>query len=397
MTVKLAVNRRIAGVAAVSALAMTLAACGGNSEGEDTTPAEDTTAEQTEEGGEDESEAGSEGESEEGGEEAPAADLAESLAGGGASSQENAQVYWTGEFMATRGVNTSYDPTGSSAGRENFIAGSIDYAGTDSYFDEEEIAAANERCGSELLELPVYISPTALVYNLPEVENLNLTSEAIAKIFNGDITTWNDPIIAEANEGVELPDTEIIPVHRSDGSGTTKNFMKYLSAVAPDFWPHEAAEDWPVEGGQSGERTSGVIETIKSTEGTIGYADASQAGDLGTAAIQVGESFVEYSPEAAAAIFEGSTPTEDATDLRLTYDLDFATEAEGVYPLVMVSYLAACQTYDDPTVGATVKEFLTYVASEEGQQGAADPEVAGIAPINEELRTAVMAAIDSIG
>lgn len=389
MTVKLAVNRRIAGVAAVSALAMTLAACGGSNGGEETSkPAEETTSAAEETTSAEESAS-----AEETTEAAP--ELSGSLAGGGATSQENAQVFWTGEFMATTGVEVSYDPTGSGGGRENFIAGSIDYAGTDSYLDEEELAAASERCGGgEVLELPVYISPTALVYNLPGVDTLNLTTEAIVGIFDGTITTWNDPKIAEANEGVELPETAIVPVHRSDESGTTKNFMKYLSAVAPDAWPHEPAEVWPIEGGQSGNGTSGVIETIKAAEGTIGYADASQAGDLGTAAIQVGENFVEYSAEAAAAIFEGSEPTGDATELRLTYKLNYATDVEGVYPLVMVSYLVGCQTYDDANTGANVKAFFEYVASAEGQDGAAAE--AGIAPINDELRTAIMAAIDTM-
>ncbi|MPV37216.1 phosphate ABC transporter substrate-binding protein PstS [Georgenia subflava] len=375
MTVKLAGSRRLAGVAAISALALTLAACGSSN-------AENGASEETA-----------------GGEESAA--LSGTLPGAGASSQENAMNGWLAGFSeANPDVQVSYDPTGSGTGREMFLNGAVMFGGTDSMFDEEELAAGADRCyGGEVVELPLYISPIAVAYNLPgvEAENLNLAPETLAQIFAGEITTWNDPAIAETNPDVELPDTAIVPVNRSDDSGTTENFTEYLAAAAGDAWPHEASETWPITGTQSGAQTSGVVSTLESAEGTIGYLDASQVPEgFGTVAIGVGEEFVPFSPEAAAAVVDASPATEDATDLRLTIDLARDTAESGAYPIVLVSYSFACSVYETESDAENVKALLTYIASEEGQQRAADPSVAGSAPISEDLRAKVTAAIDQI-
>ncbi|MCK6209716.1 phosphate ABC transporter substrate-binding protein PstS [Georgenia sp. EYE_87] len=373
MTVKLAGSRRMAGVAAISALAITLAACGGSEADE-----------ATEAGGED-----------------TAAELSGTLPGAGASSQENAMNGWLAGFTEQYpDVQASYDPVGSGTGREQFINGATLFGGTDSKFDEEELAAGAERCyGGEVVELPLYISPIAVAYNLPgvEAENLNLEPETLAAIFNGDITRWNDPAIAESNPDVELPDLDIVPVNRSDDSGTTENFTEYLAAAAGDAWPHEASETWPISGTQSGAQTSGVVSTLQAAEGTIAYLDASQVPEgFGTVAVGVGEEFVPFSPEAAAAVVDASPAAEDATDLRLTIDLARDTEESGAYPIVLVSYTMACSVYETEQDAENVKALLTYIASEEGQQRAADPTVAGSAPISEDLRTKVTAAIEQI-
>jgi phosphate transport system substrate-binding protein len=375
MTVKLAGNRRLAGVAAISALAITLAACGNGD------------AETTETGG-------SEGT-------AAAADLSGTLPGAGASSQENAMNGWLAGFTEQNpDVQASYDPVGSGTGREQFLNGATLFGGTDSKFKEEELAQGAERCyGGEVVELPLYISPIAVSYNLPgvEAENINLEPETLAGIFNGDVTRWNDPAIAEANPDVELPDLDIVPVNRSDDSGTTENFTEYLAAAAGDAWPHEASETWPISGTQSGAQTSGVVSTLEAAEGTIAYLDASQVPDgFGTVAVGVGEEFVPFSPEAAAAVVDASPAAEDATDLRLTIDLARDTQESGAYPIVLVSYTMACSTYESDQDAENVKALLTYIASEEGQQRAADPSVAGSAPISEDLRTKVTAAIEQI-
>lgn len=327
---------------------------------------------------------------------ADGAELSGQIAGAGASSQENAALAWIAGFTESTDVTVTYDPTGSGTGREQFLNGTVEFAGSDSALDEDELAAATDRCfGSEALELPLYISPIAVVYNLDlDTEHLNLEGETIAKIFAGEITNWNDPEIAEANPGVELPDLEIIPVNRSDKSGTTGNFTEYLAAVAPEVWTHGGVEEWPISGTQSGGQTSGMIDVVASAEGAIGYADASRAGDLGTVAVGVGEEFVPYSAEAAAKVVDSSPSTEDATDLRLTIDL--ARDVEGSYPIVLISYLLACGSYDDAGTAANVAAYLEYVASEEGQERAAQPDVAGSAPISPELREKVTAAIDTI-
>lgn len=320
------------------------------------------------------------------------------LAGAGASSQEAAVGGWQAGFQtANPGVTINYDPVGSGGGREAFIAGGTAFAGSDAYLDDEELAASAERCGGEpAIDLPLYIAPIAVIYNLPDVENLQLSPETLAGIFTAQITNFNDPAIAADNPGVELPDQDITPVHRSDDSGTTENFTDYLGQAAPMAWTYEADGLWPadIEGGEAANGTSGVVEAVTAGEGAIGYADASQAGELGTAAIKVGEEFVEYSPEAAAAVLEASTPVTGRPEGDLAYDLARDTTESGTYPIVLVSYHIVCKTYMDPAQGNLVKAYLTYIASAEGQMAAA--EAAGSAPISDALREQVNASIELI-
>ncbi|WP_163543588.1 phosphate ABC transporter substrate-binding protein PstS [Occultella kanbiaonis] len=375
---KLAPSRRLAGITAISALALTLAACGGG-DGDDTSTDGDT-------GGDNGGDATS--------------DLSGSIAGSGASSQENAVGGWIAGFTeANPGVTVSYDPTGSGTGRDQFLNGTVLFAGSDAAMDDEELAAGVDRCfGGEVIELPLYISPIAVIYNLPgvEAENINMSAATIAGIFAGEITNWNDPAIADVNPDVELPDLPIVPVNRSDESGTTENFTEYLTATAPDVWTHGPAETWPISGTQSGAQTSGMIDTVSGAEGTIGYADASRAGDLGTVAVGVGAEFVPFSPEAAAKIIDVSPAAEGATDLRLTIDLARDTTEAGTYPIVLVSYSIACSLYETEEDAANVAAYLSYVASPEGQDRAAQPDVAGSAPISDDLRERVTAALEQI-
>ena len=191
----------------------------------------------------------------------------------------------------TAAPRISYDGVGSGGGREKFISGGVAFAGSDTPLSESEgeLAKAVKRCApGELVEVPDYISPIAIIYNLPGVEELKLDPETLAKIFNQEIENWNDPEIAKENPEVELPETRIVPVNRSDESGTTENFTDYLSKVAPSVWTHEVSGEWPVKGGEAASGTSGVVEAVSAGEGAIGYADASQAGELGKAMIKVG-------------------------------------------------------------------------------------------------------------
>jgi phosphate transport system substrate-binding protein len=164
-------------------------------------------------------------------------DLSGEIAGAGSTAQQAAQEAWIAEFEnANSGATLSYDPVGSGGGRDQFIAGGVAYAGSDAALstEEGELEKATKRCApGELIEVPNYVSPIAIVYNLPEVEGLQLSPETLAKIFSQEITTWNDKAIAADNPGVDLPDTRITPVNRSDESGTTENFTEYLSEVVP--------------------------------------------------------------------------------------------------------------------------------------------------------------------
>lgn len=328
------------------------------------------------------------------------AELTGSLAGSGASSMQNAQTAWTESFMGLVGaeggdIQVTYDATGSGTGREQFLASEVKFAGTDSPLDEEELAASTEVCnGEQAFNLPVYISPIAVVYNLEGVDELNLTPQVIGEIFAGTITKWNDPKIVEHNPDATLPDQDIVPVHRSDDSGTTENFTEYLSENAPEAWTHGPIETWPIDGGQSGDGTSGLISTVEGGNGTIGYADASQAGNLGIAKIQVGEQFVEYSADAAAKAVDVSPRAEGRAENDIVVELDRTTTEEGVYPIVLISYLALCGSYADSAEGNAVKAYASYVVSEQGQQTGA--ESAGSAPLSSELSSEAQAAIDGI-
>ncbi len=366
-------RRKLGMIATFGALALTLAACGSDNPTQEGTTDATTDAEQATDGG-----------------------TSGTLVGAGASSQESAMQAWIAGFQAANPDATlSYDPVGSGGGRTQFTEGGTDFGGTDAALDEEEWALAEARCEPGVpAELPLYISPIAVAFNLPGIDSLNLSPETLAGIFAGEITSWDAPEIAEANEGVELPALAITPVNRSDESGTTENFTEYLAAAAGDAWPHEPSGDWPFSGTQSAQGTSGVVQTVQSAEGAITYADASKVGTLGTVAVLVGEDYVPYSPEAAAAVVDASPLAEGRAATSLVRELERDTTASGVYPIVLVSYTMACTAYDDPGTAASVKAFLTYVASEEGQQAAAD--AAGSAPISADMRDAVMAIVDDI-
>jgi phosphate transport system substrate-binding protein len=322
--------------------------------------------------------------------------LSGSLAGSGATSQESAQNAWAAKFMeANPDVDLSYDPVGSGGGRTAFLEGGVGFAGSDSALDEEERTQAKERCeGGDAYNLPLYISPIAVVYNLEGVDSLQLSPSTIAKIFDGKITKWNDPAIAADNPGASLPDSGITPVNRSDESGTTKNFTEYLSKTAGADWPHEASGDWPRQGTQSAQGTSGVVQAVQGGQGTIAYADHSQAGSLGVAKIKVGDTYAEPTAEGAAKVVEESPKKDGLPEHDLAIDLKRDTTTAGAYPLVLVSYIVVCSKYADAAEGDLVKAYVGYLASEEGQQVAADE--AGSAPISGSLRTEVEASIESI-
>lgn len=318
------------------------------------------------------------------------------LSGAGASSQENAMATWKAGYEgACSGTTVQYDSVGSGAGRSQFIDGAVSFAGSDAALDETETEQAVERCnGAEVVNLPAYISPIAVVFNLEGVDSVNLSPDTIAGIFNQDITTWNDDAIADDNPDAELPDTDIVPVNRSDESGTTENFVAYLSEAAGDTWTHDISGDWPIEPVEAAQGSSGVVSAVEGGEGTIGYVDASHVGELGTAAVGVGDGFVEYSPESAAAIVEASPQRESNSDNDHAIELDYTTDDTRAYPIVLVSYEIACMVYPEQSEADLVKSYLSYVVSEEGQEVVA--EEAGSAPLTEGTRESLQETIDAI-
>ncbi|WP_067433975.1 phosphate ABC transporter substrate-binding protein PstS [Nocardioides jensenii] len=326
--------------------------------------------------------------------------LSGKLVGGGASSQASAQDAWIAGFSTVASdVTVTYDPQGSGTGRENFISGGYKFAGTDAYLTDEEgeLSDATKNCGSTPIQIPNYVSPIAVIFNVEGVDELNLAPDVLGDIFAGKIKKWNDPRIVADNKDAKLPNADIRPVHRSDESGTTENFTDYLDAVAKKNWTAGVVETWPKEfGGEGAKGTDGVVKSVTDGEkNAIAYADASKAGDLGVAKIKVGDAFVGPSADAAAKILEVSPEADGAGDTAMIYDLDHTTTEDGVYPIVLTSYLLACQQYDDEATAKQVKGYLTYILSDQGQT--IGSEEAGSAPLADDLRTRAQEIVATIG
>ncbi|WP_460772240.1 phosphate ABC transporter substrate-binding protein PstS [Microbacterium sp. GXF7504] len=327
-----------------------------------------------------------------------AAALSGTLNGSGATSQQVAVQSWSQLIQqANSGVTVNYDPQGSGTGRESFQSGAVQFAGSDRAFKLEEIEAGPfDACApdSEIVELPAYVSPIAIIFNLEGVDELNLDATTLAGIFAGTITSWDDPAIAATNQGVDLPAVAITPVHRSDKSGTTGNFTDYLAANAEDAWTYGSVEEWPIDGGEAAQGTSGVVNAVKGGNGTIGYADSSQAGSLSSVAVKVGDAFVTHSAEGAAIAVDASPFEEGRADTDLAIAIDRTTTEAGAYPVVLISYLIGCVQYEDAATAELVKAFFSTAVSVEGQDAAASN--AGSAPISDSLREKVTAAVDAI-
>jgi phosphate transport system substrate-binding protein len=317
----------------------------------------------------------------------------------GSSAQKNAideaiKAYQT----ACADANIDYQPTGSGAGIKQFIAKQVDFAGSDSALKTEpkdgkvEAEDAKASCGSDAWNLPMVTGPIAIAYNVKGVDKLVLDAEVAAKIFDGKITTWNDPAIAALNTGVTLPSTPIKVYFRSDESGTTENFTKYLKAAAPDAWSHDTGKKWTGKG-EGKEKSAGVATATKGQDGGITYVELSyaQQNQLPMAQIDTGSGPVELTPESAGKTIATAEQTGTGNDLALK--IDYATKEAGAYPIVLVTYEIVCSKYADAATGKKVKAFLTTFSSDEVQAGLTKQ---GYAPLPTEVATKVKTAVAAI-
>jgi phosphate transport system substrate-binding protein len=319
----------------------------------------------------------------------------------GSSAQKNAIEQAITDFQtACPGATLNYNPTGSGAGIKQFIAGQVDFAGSDSALKDAaaagsttiEQAAADKTCGSPAWNLPMVTGPIAVAFNLKGVDKLVLTPAVTAKIFSGAITKWNDPAIAAINSGVKLPAEAIKVFFRSDESGTTENFTKYLHAAAAADWPADPAKKWSGKG-EGKEKSAGVANAVKSTEGGITYAEWSYAKDnkLGIAAIDNGAGAVELTGEAVGKAVGVATQSGDGNNIKLK--LDYATKEAGAYPILLVTYEIVCSKAKDPAKAKLVKAFLKSFAAPGEQTKLQD---IGYAPLPASVQTKVAAAIDAL-
>jgi phosphate transport system substrate-binding protein len=335
---------------------------------------------------------------------APTVDLS-SLSGtitsGGSSAQANAQQAWTTAFQAqASGVTINYDKSqGSGGGVTNWLSGSYDFAGTDASLNPTQVTSAATLCGAGGgLDLPVYLSGVAIIFNLPGVTKLNLDSATIAKIFSKKITTWNDPAIAALNTGVTLPSAKITPVVRSDGSGTTANFTTYLSDTQPSLWTYPVSTAWPVTGESAQQGGSGIVSTVAAGKDTIGYADQSSIGTATKASIQLGttgSTFVDYSASGATQAFKDAATAVPTGAGDLSQKLDYTKiTTSGAYPIPLLSYDVVCSTFKSAAQAKLTKAYLGFILSATGQAVAA--KNAGSAPLPANILAEAQTSLKSV-
>ncbi|KAF4405903.1 MULTISPECIES: phosphate ABC transporter substrate-binding protein PstS [Streptomyces] len=318
------------------------------------------------------------------------------LLASGSSAQKNAMDLWIKNYMAAcPDVQINYNPVGSGGGITQFNQGTTAFAGSDSALKDDEVAASKKICKSgQGINLPMVGGPVAISYNLSGVDDLVLDAPTIAKIFDSKIKKWDDPAIKKLNPNAELPSTDIQAFHRSDESGTTQNLGKYLGTAAPEDWKYEDEKSWPAKGGQSASGSSGLAAQVKQVEGSIGYFELSYAtgSQLDTVKIDTGASEpVEATAENASKAIAAAKVIGQGKDLAL--ELDYATKAEGAYPIILVTYEIACDKGNKPETLDAMKSFLTYTASEDGQKILPD---AGYAPLPAEIATKVREAVPSL-
>ncbi|EME98497.1 phosphate ABC transporter substrate-binding protein PstS [Streptomyces mobaraensis NBRC 13819 = DSM 40847] len=292
------------------------------------------------------------------------------LLASGSSAQKNAMDLWVKNFMsACKDIQINYKATGSGAGIQEFLQGKTAFAGSDSPLKPEEVAKSKDVVkGGQGINLPMVGGPIAVGYNLPGVDNLVLDADTLAKIFDGKIEKWNDEAIAKLNKDAKLPDIKIQAFHRSDESGTTDNFTKYLKAAAGNSWPYAPAKAWAPKGGQAADGSAGVSSQVKQVQGAISYFELSYAtaSSIKTVKLNTGASApVEATPDNASKAIAEAKITGTGKDLALK--LNYTTKAEGAYPLTLVTYEIIGDKGNKAETLPAAKSFLTYIASEDGQ------------------------------
>ncbi len=329
---------------------------------------------------------------------APSTDCAKgSLTAQGSTAQKNAMDQWIKAYQQKcSGAKITYDGTGSGAGIQAFTSGTADFAGSDSALkDGAEQTAADKRCKTgTALDLPMVTGPIAVVYNVKGADGLQFKPATLARIFSGKITKWNDPAVKADNPKATLPSTPIQPVHRSDASGTSDNFTKYLSSAAASDWSFDHAKEWKAPGGVGAKGSDGVSAKVKSTPGTIAYDEWSYATTNGLQQAKVyngAGSYQDLTAKAAGSTIAGAKVVGTGDNLKL--GIDYQTKQAGAYPIVLVTYEVVCSKGNSADKLALLKSFLTYISSDNGQSTLTQQ---GYAPLPAQVQSAVQGAIKNL-
>ncbi|MCV7440952.1 phosphate ABC transporter substrate-binding protein PstS [Mycobacterium paraense] len=319
------------------------------------------------------------------------------LKASGSTAQANAMTRFVNAFeQACPGQTLNYTANGSGAGISEFNGNQTDFGGSDSPLAPNEYTAAQQRCGSPAWNLPVVFGPIAITYNVKGVSSLNLDGPTAARIFNGAITTWNDPAIAGLNGGTTLPAEPIHVVFRNDQSGTTDNFQHYLDAASNGQWGKGAGKTFNGGVGEGAKGNDGTSAAIKATEGSITYNEWSfaKAQNLNMAKVvtSAGPDAVAISADSVGKTISGATVKGQGNDLVLDTNSFYKPTQPGSYPIVLATYEIVCSKYPDSQVGTAVKAFLQSTIGA-GQNGLADN---GYIPIPDSFKSKLSTAVNAI-
>lgn len=321
----------------------------------------------------------------------------ETLKASGSTAQQNAMARFVKTFIAECSDQTvNYTANGSGAGIREFTGGQTDFAGSDVPLSAEEYTQAQQRCGSPAWNLPVVFGPIAISYNVAGVETLILDGPTAAKIFNGAITSWDDPAVQALNPGAALPAAPIHVVFRSDESGTTDNFQQYLDGASDGAWGKGSGKSFNGGVGEGAKGNDGTSGAISTTEGAITYNEWSfaQAKNLHTAQIvtSAGPDPVAISTESVGKTIAGATIKGQGNDLVLDTASFYKPSQAGSYPIVLATYEVVCSKYPDAEVGTAVRMFLKSTIGS-GQFGLDEN---GYVPIPDAFKPRLSTAVNAI-
>ncbi|RKT51531.1 phosphate ABC transporter substrate-binding protein PstS [Saccharothrix australiensis] len=316
----------------------------------------------------------------------------------GSSAQKNAiDTFIQAYQQRCPGSDLAYNASGSGTGVKNFNAGQVDFGGSDSALskDKGEVEAAAKRCATNpAWHLPLVFGPVAIGYKLNGVQDLVLNGDVTAKIFNGGIKKWNDPAIKALNSSATLPDKDITVVYRSDESGTTDNFQKYLKIASKGAWTQGDGKQFKGGVGEGKEKSAGVAQAAGSVDGAITYVELSfaQENKLSLAKLDNGSGPVELTSESVGKAIDGAKIKGEGNDLVLDLDSIYGSTTAGAYPLLLATYEIVCSKGYDADTAKAIRAFLT-VAATDGQAGLAD---AGYAPVPKSFQDKLLTAIKAI-
>ena len=320
------------------------------------------------------------------------ADLSGSLTGAGASFPDPLFQDWMHTYSneVQPGISINYQSVGSGAGIEQFLEQTVDFGSSERYLTDEDLETASEARGCEAIQFPVVFGSVVIAFDNPDLEGLVLDAEAIAGIFSGEIDTYTDPAIEELNPDMDLPDDGIVPVHRSDSSGTTEVFTHYLSHEV-DWWADEYGSgseiDW-ADGLVGGQQNDGVAQGISQNPGGVGYVNQAYVDEAGLASATV----INADGEPIEPTLESTTAASEEADIPEDFRFSIDDIGGEGYPIAGTNWIFTYTCgYDDETADALIDFWTWALEDEEANEVVAE---LGYAPLSDELKERVLTEIE---